>query len=87
MAVKGNWVSAAPYTRFKTITNGDTYGPFAATPSEPLDAIYVSTTGNVTVSGSDGAAVTFTAVPAGTTITISPTVVTTVPAGTIGLFR
>jgi hypothetical protein len=88
MALKGDLVSAVPYTRFKTIANGDTFGPFATPPSEALDAIYVSAAGSLVVVGSDGVSVTFTTIAAGTVLPISPTAVTTVPgAGTIGLYR
>jgi hypothetical protein len=87
-AVKGNLDSVAPYTRFAAISTPASFGPFAVPPSEAVDALYVgNTTLTLVVTGSDGVSVTFSNVPAGTVLPISPTTVTTASAGTLALFR
>jgi hypothetical protein len=87
-AVKGTVDSPAPYTRFAPISTPASFGPFAATPSEAVDALYIgNTTTNLIVTGSDGVSVTFSNVQAGTVLQISPTTVTTASAGTLALFR
>ena len=64
------------YSRFKTVsTSGTTqYGSFGngSGGKEDIAAIYVGTAADVTVTGSDGVAVTFKAPPAGTVLHISP---------------
>jgi len=90
MAIKGNLDSIATYTRFSTPASGATFGPFAASPSEAVDALVVmNTLTGLTLTGSDGTTITFTTFPpVGTILPVSPTSITFAPAGAIGaLYR
>jgi hypothetical protein len=62
------------YSRFAPITVSATtqYGSFATPPTEDIAAIYVGTSADVVVQGSDGVSVTFKAPPAGSILPISP---------------
>lgn len=87
---KGALYSKVPYTRFSVLTTGQTFGPFAATPSEPLDALIVANTLTaLSLTGSDGVAAAFTTFPpVGTVLEVSPTAVSFTPAGSlIGCYR
>lgn len=86
MAQKGNWVSLAPFKEFVAVTDGDSYGPGTAHPEFP-DAVFIGTTGNLVCVDLNGNAVTFTGVPAGEILPISPASITTAPAATLVLFR
>lgn len=87
---KGQWVSKLPYSKFSTLTTGQTFGPFAATPSEALDAIIVmNTLTALTLTDQDGVTLTFTTFPTvGMVLEVSPASITFAPAGAIGgLYR
>lgn len=66
--------SLTRYSRFAAITTSPTtqYGSFASPPTEDIAAIYVGTSADVVVQGSDGVSVTFKAPPAGAILPISP---------------
>lgn len=70
------------YSRFATVITSPTttYGSFASQfggiNSEDIAAIYVGTSADVTVVGSDGVSVVFKAPPAGTILPISPLKIT-----------
>lgn len=70
------------YSRFAPITVSNTtlYGSFASqyggTNSEDIAAIYVGTTGSVTIVGTDNVSVTLQNCPQGTVLPVSPLKVT-----------
>jgi hypothetical protein len=85
---QGQWTSKVPYKRFAQPASGATFGPFAANPSEAVDAILVTNTLTaLTITGSDGVTITFavTFPPAGTVMEISPTSITFAPAAAIAV--
>ena len=68
------------YSRFLTVTPSATtqYGSFGngSGGKEDIAAIYVGSSADVTVTGSDGVSVTFKAPPAATVLPISPLTIT-----------
>ena len=68
------------YSRFKTVVTSATtqYGSFGdgTGGKEDIAAIYVGTSADVTVQGSDAVSVTFKAPPAGALLSISPLKIT-----------
>lgn len=76
------------YSRFAAVTVSPTtqYGSFASPPNEDIAALYVGTTGTVTVQGSDGVLVSFLNATQGTILPISPLKITAAGAGLLALF-
>jgi hypothetical protein len=76
------------YSRFAPITVSGTtqYGSFASPPTEDIAALYVGTSGTVTVQGSDGVSVSFLNAVQGTILPISPLKITAAGAGLLALF-